>query len=108
MTREEFADLVDTIIDWWGPTPAWDSAPRLYDEFSVLDYDTAMAVVRGRTTVADLARYAPRPAELRAKIIESMRQPRNALPEPPPPPPPDGYRTWGEWALTGNRIEGQD
>jgi hypothetical protein len=101
MDRAQFAGMVDFIEDWWGSVPSWQSAPAVYDEFSGLDHETAMTILRGRISDSTLARYAPSPAQLRAAVVESMRQPQKALEPPPIPPPPEGFRTWGQWAMSG-------
>lgn len=105
MTRTEFVEVCEFIEAWWGPSAAWESAPELVESFEALDYDRTIDLLEMRTKTPAVARFAPKPAELRASVLASMQSSRTALPVPPVPEPPDGFPTWGAWALKGTRWE---
>lgn len=84
MTQDEFAQMVDYIEDLWGPSNAWLAASRLFDTFEDLDTDQVYACLLARRDGdPEKARFAPKPAELRALALDRMRarMPRRALPE---------------------------
>jgi len=82
MDRETYAQMVDYIEDWWGPSSAWGGAERLGDGFAIVDADAAYEVLMSRQSDPSLAQYPPRPSVLKAEALARMhRRTEPALPE---------------------------
>lgn len=86
MTPPELAELVEWIEDRWGSVPTWANARNLTTDFEALDATNVWAAVHARLTNPDLAKYAPRPADIIAGAHEQARihadpTRRAALPE---------------------------
>lgn len=102
MTPADFAQMVDYVEDWWGPSTSWDGAARLVDGFLEIDVDAAFEVLLSRQSNPELATYPPRPAQLKAEALQRMRaklQRQDALPESP--------ETRYDWAEYSRRAYGE-
>lgn len=101
MDRPTFAQMVDYIEDWWGPSSSWTGADRLYDGFAAVDADACYEVLMSRQSDPDLAKYPPRPATLKAEALARLRH--RAQPALAPAAEPDRY----DWAEFSSRAYGE-
>lgn len=101
MTREEFAQLHDYLVDRFGigRMDAWAQTGTIYADFEALDTDTVWKALLTRLDTDTRAEFPPTPTALRALTLERIR---HTTPAPPALPKPKTT-----WAEVSQRLYGE-